>query len=312
MPTKPFEKLLYRDYAKIDAKELIDVAAPLLQELVNHGTNAFMRCQEEASGGEEDEHVPVLTSYLHILEMTDGIEVLISQSCANPAIPLVRSSFEAMLAMEYILGGNYRQRAFAWMVGYANDRLRFYESVDPNTPRGKRFAAILSKDKVMKQLNLPPAADPSGAADNMRQLLAKRQYQPAAAEYQARKKKGKGRIPQWFSLFGGPSNLADLALTLGSGAEYEILYRRWSSIAHGVDVARFLTPTDTGEAGLYPLRNAMDLPQIALFGSAHLLDATQRLIRKFRPGEDLSRWYKREVHARFKRLARTEVRVNLV
>ena len=37
------------------------------------------------------------------MEMTDGIEVLISQACVVPAIPLLRSSFEALISMEYIL-----------------------------------------------------------------------------------------------------------------------------------------------------------------------------------------------------------------
>ena len=311
MPTEPLQKLLYREYAKVDAKELIDLASPLLQELVNNGTHVFMRCQAEAGGGEPDEHVPVFTSYLHILEMTDGVEELISQSCVNAAIPLVRSSFEASLAVEYILESSYRERAFAWMVSYVHDRLRFYESVDPSTPRGKEFAKTLSKDKVMSQLNLPPTADPAAAADNMRQLLAERQYKRAEAEYQARKKSGH-RTPQWFSLFGGPANLRDLAVRLGRGAEYEILYRRWSSIAHGVEAARFITPTDTGDAGLYPLRNAGDLPQTALHAAGALLGATRLLLGKFRPGEDISPWYKREVRARWMKLARTKVHINLV
>ena len=311
MPTKPFEPLLYREYAKVDAKELIDLASPLLQELVNNGTNVFMRCQAEAGEGEADEHVPVFTLYLHVLEMTDGIEVLISQSCANAAIPLVRSSFEATLAMEYIMESDYRQRAFAWMASNAHNRMRYYESVDPSTLRYKQLAKELLNDKVMPQINLPPAADPAAAVDDMRKLLAEPQYKRAEAEYQSEKKRTR-RTPQWFSLFGGSANLRDLAVTLGRGAEYEYLYRYWSSIAHGVDITRFLTPTDSGEPGIYPLRNARDLPQIALFASHYLLDATTLLIRKFRPGEDISRWYKREVRTRFLKLSRTKVRVNLV
>lgn len=315
MPTEPFLKLLYREYAKVDAKELIDLACPLLRELVNHGTNVFMRCQAEAHDGQADEHVPIFSSYLHVLEITDGVEELLSESCVNPAVPLVRSSFEAVLGIKYILERDYRRRAFAWMVGYAHAKLDFYERFDPATSKGKSFAEAIADDEVLNQINLPPEADPKAAADNMRQLLAKPQYQDAEAEYQQRKKRMK-RVPQWwFSLFGGPSNLRDLAISLRRGAEYEILYRQWSAIAHGLDVARFLAPRDTaGEASIYSLRNGKELPQIALYAATYMLDATRALILRFRPGEreSLGRWYLRDVRTPFQKLARTEVRINVV
>src|SRR4030042_254458 len=66
-------------------------------------------------------------------------------SCVNPAVPLVRSSFEAVLAMEYILEADYRRRAFAWMVGYAHARLHSYERFDPSTTKGKGFADAVAK-----------------------------------------------------------------------------------------------------------------------------------------------------------------------
>jgi len=314
MPTEPLLKLLDRDLAKVAAKELIDLACPLLKELVNHGTNVFMRCQAEAHDGQEDEHVPIFSSYLHVLEMTDGVEGLLSESCVSPAVPLVRSSFEAVLGMEHILEGDYRRRAFAWMAGYAHAKLGLYERFDLATPQGKGFAQTIANDRVLNQINLPPEADPNSAADNMRQLLAKPQYQAAEAEYQQCKKRMK-RVPQWFSLFGGPSSLRDLAVSLRRGAEYEILYRQWSAIAHGHDVGRFFVPSDTGgEASIYSLRNAKELPQIALYSASYMLDATRAIILRFRPGEreSLARWYVRDVRTPLQKLPRTKVRINPV
>jgi hypothetical protein len=315
MPTKPLLKLLDRDFAKVAAKELIDLACPLLKEVVNHGTNVFMRCQAETHDGQEDEHVPIVSSYLHVLEMTDGVEVLLSASCVSPAVPLVRSSFEAVLGMEYILERDYRRRAFAWMVGYAHGKLDFYERFDPATSKGKSFTQAIADDKVLNQINLPPEADPRSAADNMRQLLAKPQYQAAETEYQQYKKRKK-RVPQWwFSLFEGPSNLRDLAISLQRGAVYEILYRQWSATAHGLDVARFLAPRDTaGEASIYSLRHAKELPQIALYAAWFMWVATRALILRFRPGEreSLGRWYLRDVLPPLQKLARTEVQINVV
>ena len=315
MPTEPLLKLLDRDFARVAAKELIDLACPVLRELVNHGTNVFMRCQAETRDGQEDEHLPIFSLYLHVLEMTDGIEELLRASCVNPAVPLVRSSFEAVLAMEYILEGDYRRRAFAWMVGYAHTRLDSYERFDPSTRKGKGFAQAIANDKVLNQISFPPEVDPKRAADSMRQLLAKPQYQEAEANYQGCKKGKKGGAPQWFSLFGGPSNLRDLAISLRRGAEYEILYRQWSAVAHGHDVSRFLVPADTGgEASIYSLRHAKELLQVAFYAAHNMLGATEALIRKFRPGEkdSLARWYIREVRAPLQKLPRIQVRINPV
>jgi hypothetical protein len=61
MPTEPLETLLYRDLSKVAAKEIIEIASPLLQELVNYSTNAFRRC-ESSTTGNENEDVAVLNA----------------------------------------------------------------------------------------------------------------------------------------------------------------------------------------------------------------------------------------------------------
>ena len=100
MTTEPLKTLLDRELSKADAKEVISIASPLLQELVNYSTNAFARCATSTTG-KENEDLATLLLYLHIIEMIDGVEVLLSQSCAIPAIPLVRSSFEALIRDNY-------------------------------------------------------------------------------------------------------------------------------------------------------------------------------------------------------------------
>jgi len=52
--------------------------------------------------GELDESYPVLASYLHIIPMTDSIEVLISNGRGAPASLLLRSAFEGKFTVGYI------------------------------------------------------------------------------------------------------------------------------------------------------------------------------------------------------------------
>lgn len=299
MPTKPFEPLLYRELRKIEAKEVVETASPLLQEEVNYATHAFQRCQA-SSTGTKDEDLPLLASYLHVIEMTDGIEVLISQSCPTPAITLLRSSFEALLGIDYILEAEYQLRAFAWLVCYIHKRLSQYEMLDHSHPRGKEFSAALETDEISKYFKLPHFPNLAQAIQNLESLLTDNpNYQVADSEYQSLKSKRK-RKPNWYSLFGGPSNLRDLARNLNRGAQYDILYRHWSQISHVRDLSRFLTRTSEGSPAFKPLRNPEELKHISVTASSFILDATKKMLGKFRAGEmtSLGRWYTREAQKR--------------
>ena len=55
MGTKPLEPILYRDFSVAQAKPIIDLACPLLQELVNFGTNTLVRCATSTTGGKNED-----------------------------------------------------------------------------------------------------------------------------------------------------------------------------------------------------------------------------------------------------------------
>lgn len=283
MPTEPLESILYRDLSKVEAKPITEIASPLLQELVNYSTNALMRCTTSATGG-VDEDLAVLALYRHMIEMMDAIEVLISQSCAIPAIPLVRSSFEALLSVEYLLESDhdYVQRSLSWLVGYVHQRLDMYERLDSSTGKGEESKRSFDADETLSNVPLPPVEEVQKARARLQSLLAKPHLQPIKTEF----KRHKGR-PNWYQLFNGPSNLRALAQHLNRGAQYDFLYRYWSRIIHAQDLLSFI------EDGR--LRDPSQLKGVAMFASSFLLRATRLALQKFRPGEDIAPWYKREV-----------------
>src|SRR6185369_4224963 len=93
-------------------RELIDIASPLLREVVNHATWAYARCQGEPSFEYiESECVASFMLYRHVIEFTDSIEVLVANGCSVPALTLLRSSFEACLGLEYIMESDFRNRS---------------------------------------------------------------------------------------------------------------------------------------------------------------------------------------------------------
>ena len=300
MPTKQFEPLLNRDLRKVEAKEIIEIASPLLQEEINYATNAFQRCQEATKGAAPDEPLPVLVSYYHVIGMTDGIEVLVSQSCAVPSIPLLRSSFEALLTIEYILKEDCKRRAFAWLVCYVHTRLNLYEMMDTSHQRGKEFLAALAKDGLDKYMNFQSPPNITKAIQNLQSLLGNPNYEIGEDEYQ-RIKSIRKRPINWYNLFSGPSNLRELSKYLNRWSEYDFLYRYWSNIVHVGDLSHFLTRTKTGSSAFRSIRNHEELAQVAKFAASFILDATRLMLNKYRSGEATSfrRWYISEIRDRY-------------
>lgn len=292
MPTKPYEPLLYRELRKVEAKEIIEIACPLLHEEINYATNAYKRCYDSVNKEPEVKHLPIFTLFHHLIAMIDGIEVLISESCAIPAIPLLRSAFETILGIDYMLENNYEQRAFSWLVSYIHDRKSKYELLDSNQEKGKEFQKDLTEDEINKFLNFSSIPDTSEIVKYYDLLLKKPHLSSIESEY-LRLKKIKHRKPNWYSLFNGPSNIENLAKHLNRGAQYNILYRQWASVSHAVDLSNYLFESN-GKVTIYkPIRNTEDLNPLSSIASSFMLHGIFKFTGRFRPGENksLGKWY---------------------
>lgn len=301
MPTIPFEPLLNRDLRKMEAKEIIETVCPLLQEEINYATNAFQRCQESMKGMSPDEPLPILVSYHHIIGMTDGIEVLLSQSCVIPSIPLLRSSFEALLTMQYITKEDSKKRSFSWLVLNLHNRLKRYDLLDLSHVKGKEFKLALAKEGLDKSLNFE-LLDVTKAKNNLQSLLSNPNYSIAEEEYQRRKLKAHN--VNWYSFYGGPPNLRELAKYLNRESEYDFLYRYWSDIIHVGALSHFLTRTNVGSPAFKAIRYNNELKQIGQVSSIFIIDATRLMIKKYCGGEEqgFTNWYITEIRDRFLKL----------
>jgi hypothetical protein len=96
MPTEPFKHLFDPELSKAAAKERIAAAVALIEEIRNSGHALFARCGYRPEGG--DENVAILFLYYHLLEMLDGVGILIAESAPNPAELQVRAVFEALMS----------------------------------------------------------------------------------------------------------------------------------------------------------------------------------------------------------------------
>jgi|ERR1039458_4075095 hypothetical protein len=293
MPTEAVETVLNRDLSRVAAKKEIATATALLTELVNEGTCVFKRCEASSSGDLAD--TPLLMLYLHMLEMVDGIQVLVAESCVAPAIPLVRSAYEACLSIEYILESESERRALSWLAAHALSGVQVNERFDGTTAEGKKYQTVCAADETTNRIDfarLAPLAATKLA--EYRSLLGRAEFVPILAELQ-RVSTPKGRHPKWFSLFGGPSNLRELAKRLKSEGQYLTLYGHWSRVSHAEDYARFARRDASADPTIRLIRDSSQMTEIVGFAASFMLRATRLVLGKFRPSENIATWYLREV-----------------
>jgi hypothetical protein len=298
MPTEPLTDLLDRDLSKAAAKDIIENDSALLREIVNYATNAWARCAGSAKG-EENEDIASTSLYYHMIEMTDGIEALVSEQCIVPAVPLLRSSFEANMSLEYIFEADYVDRSLAWLVQDVRRRIALYESMDPSTERGKQAQSIIAHDDVGRGVDFSGVGSTKENVDRLERLLKRQQFEKVIQEYDRLRSK-RERNPQWYRLFGSSRNLHDLARHLNKGAQYEFLYRHWSEVTHATTFQRIIVHDDSGISGVRRMRDPSYLGDGSSIDASLLLGATRSMLARFRQGEETSvkKWYISEVRPR--------------
>jgi len=312
VPSDEFKEVIDRGFSKAAARQAIDLAETLLREVVNHASAAFRRCIAEI-GPEEDLHIAPFYLYRHVVEQIDGVQVLLSEACATASIPVIRTAFEACLHLEFILQERqkFERRSYCWWCDHLRSELSTYERVDPDTKSGQEFwAAWVSQ--IGEAIELPPDLL-RGAKDSIRRRLALPHLQEANEELDRlsrsnRKPSPRRKVP-WFAAYGGPSNRRELARILKRLAEYDRLYRYWSSVVHGEDADLYLITLADYRGAFRPVRDPKDLPRIASLAVALMLRATRSMVTFYRPGEDLAPWYKREIQGPWKQLQAMRIEI---
>ncbi len=254
MSTEAADTILNRQRSLEEAKDEIAVLSPLLQEAVNYATQVVERCS--TCDTEDPVRRVVLCLYLHIIEMTDAVQLLVASSCPDPAKLLLRSSLEAVLSINYILKDQSELRALSWLHEFYIKEIRFCRSHDSTTNEGKELRQSLKKDRfwaASDELKLSEDLKESWAFyDNQLNLP---QFEPIKTEYKRlkkeRKDKGGKGSPKWYEMFGStdpcettPRNLEQLAQHLKLSGMYDAYYRTHSSLVHGRAAARFYLGMD--------------------------------------------------------------------
>lgn len=302
MSTDPILGMLDREGSIEASHELIDIACPVLREVVNQATHVDQRCERYASG-ERDVDLPAFTLFRQIMEATDGMEVLLSSSCVQPCELLLRSSFEASLELGYLVETNFRRRALSWVYCNLQHRIRDYENQHPDSQKGGEFWDAW-KEEIGKLPDLD-LSEFNELAEGLRQVAREERFTEIAIEYE-----NVGGRPHWFRLFDGPSNRRELAGRLGRLTEYDTFYGTWSTYAHGRSWSHFIdagASIDKGRTIANSLRYGIRLPDVAVTAITLMIGGMEILLSHYRPAESLGPWVEREISEDLARLRELEI-----
>jgi hypothetical protein len=293
MPTPPYEPTLNRDPSKLP-RIIPEVISPWMQEVINYATNFYQRCQTSKECA-SDECFPSLASYLHIIQMTDSIEVLISHGCPEPAKLLLRSSFEAGLAVGYLLKTDLKRRSLSWMVKNILDQIEQFENLDASNLEAKDLNKLkhLGIDEIA---GLPQMSGHSEVITKLKESLKRPGYSEVYAEYQACVTPRR-RYPEWYSLFKGPYNLKQLAKHLNKDDIFQSLYASWSRMSHVSDTLHLTLPLEDGTSVLGPIRNPLSSVDVGVMAASILLETTKLLTSKYKPYESTKyeKWFGKDI-----------------
>jgi hypothetical protein len=296
--------VLCREIEPKEYKDLLIQIAEIIEECVNFGTHILAWCSKKPKKDGSDLTITLI--FRHFIESLDAITVLIKHGCADPTEPLLRSIFEALIGLEYILEKDTVQRALSYEVAHAHRKISLYKKIDPTSDQGKQFKKVLSNDSTLKNIILP-TFDTNKLTANLEKMLKKPQYIRIDEEWQNYKEANK-RSPNWFSLFGGPKNIIDLAYHVNRGGLYEFLYRIWSQSVHVTGVIRNITKDEFGNGAIIGLRNPKNIQIHSSLSLSMIMVAYNKMIRYYIPDKEknFKEWYTKNIRERYLQLSSTK------
>jgi hypothetical protein len=270
---------------------------------------AWETVQDAAAPTGEAYHSSILMLVRHIIESLDGVAILVSKGGSHPSQPLLRSALEAVLGVLYMLEKDTKQRALAYQLADAHKKIRLYDRLDPTTQAGKELRRLLDGDPVEGFFNALPFINYPKLIANLQSLFTQPDFQPIETEWQRVKALDRRkRDPVWYSLFGGPASVRELAIHLRMTGLYELLYRMWSENVHA-GMAMEALGRKGGAAVVRPVRHPEQLQSAVQHAAAFALLLAKRLVEVYAPAKwpQLQTQYTERISKRAEELARGQV-----
>jgi hypothetical protein len=244
---------------KSEYPELVELT-DFIDKTIDFGTRIF-DCEVEANKIYK-ENIVCQTFFKNILEIGDGISILITKSSIDNAKILLRSLVENLFYLEYLLENESKNRALAYLVTTFHSEIKFNSKIDKNSSEGQNFRNVVLKDKTYQNTPfLEPRIQPERKGNGFTEIFNYPDFKKGEQEYQ--RTAAKKSNPSWYSLYDGPFNIEQLASHLNQHALYEILYRNLSENVHSSNIIKYSLANFEQGPGLSSMRNPENADMIA-------------------------------------------------
>ena len=152
-----FDDQIVDPIAKAEYQRQRSEFAAVLHDANNLVISAFDMLKTPRTQNGAEVHAAALLLTRHVIEMVDGVGVLVGKGCAEPCKNLLRGALEAALGVLYIIERDSARRNLAYQLGHAHKRIKLYSKYDKNTLQGRAFDAEMKDDEFWQTMKPPPA-----------------------------------------------------------------------------------------------------------------------------------------------------------
>ncbi len=258
--------------------------ADFIQDCIGCLKMAYDLVGEASAKGTSYHHATVYLLTRHAIESLDGVSVLVSKGCSQPCQPLLHSALEALLGIFYILEADSERRGLAYQLAHAHKKIKVYQRLDPTTDQGKQLRRDIASDPCADILNGLLVSDFPKMIAGLEGMFRQPVFQPIEAEWQRLKVANRNKDPEWYALFGGPTNVRDLAIRVGVPSMYEFLYRAWSNEVHAGSAMEAIGQKD-GDTVIRPIRQPDELQPAVNFAGHFSLALARKIVEAYQPAK---------------------------
>jgi hypothetical protein len=211
-----------------------------------------------------------------------------------------------------------------------HQKINNLRKLNPKDNMHKQFLAKKRRDKYMKNVPLPKIPNVKDSIKILEDHLNSLEYIESEREFQRLKsiikRKPKGtpkkrlnwnlvfqwiknvikkkpretpkRRLNWYSMYGGPANIEGLTDYLELPLEYELLYREWSGLVHGIDIIiNNIEVVDKDRALISQIRLPGDAFEITKWAMNFGLEIIPRFVENFVPAKtkESREWFSKEI-----------------
>lgn len=233
MKTIPIENFIPRE-PDPKIQNLLIQYSEFLEEIVNFGSHIMTWKPNDYMKGEQG--LPITLFLRNYLSYIDSCSILVKNSSIEPCHSLLRTSFENLLYIFYLLDDTSGKKALGYIIWNAFEKTKLITKHDGKSKQYLNLVEIYKKSDLLNDIQPPIIKNVNKRKETNQRLINSLQFAEIVKDYHRTAGKFKQRQVAWYNLFEGPSNIRELSIRLNLEAFYEMLYKSWSSSTHGTSV----------------------------------------------------------------------------